>query len=928
MKTLRIAWLALVAGGAAAVFGQSDVKLFAATAKVGSTVEVRLRWRISEGWIPAGGLKLYRGVGSSRQLVKAIPAPTDQSIAALLAPKFGRRTLVSTAAQLLPPGNSIVFSTPRPPSRLGEFTQMKGAFDGLKRFFGPVLPPEQIAQRNQLLTRIKAQRAPLAGVRGGPPGAVPPPRAGGFGAKSAPARPVLTLSPKTARVELHLAATLDNRHAEAIGLGATDKTAPNGATVTYALYGVSAAGQESAQPFAVLQNFVVGSDASPRAPEGVEFYQADDRIVFRWNRPPVDAEQKSLVVSYRITRATTPTGPPRNLTAKPLLLLSLPGNKEPLSFFSDTLDQPGDYFYRISMVDGFDRQGPPAQVQVEVADWRAPSTPVRAVSSLGRAFIAGVKGTTTGKRVLSRVQRVGLRIEPTVAWIPGTPVANLATKFLVYRGDLDQAALVPLKITASPIDGTVLTAGSEPEMDSAIAMILGPNYQEIHEANLATTLAREDSTPRDRAIAAAKAKALFQMQINGLKAAISAGRVRTFIDPTAQKDHKYFYLVTAVHPSSGLESEVAQAGNLDFPDLAKPPAVAGLQKRSFALAPARTLVFSKAPTLDKAKPFSAPAIRERFSKPKKSLGLGRGAPLPLQQRPLALSLVTPDYGGTLELSWSAQQGLKDVRYHILRRPSASAFPRKVPKGAPALPPTEFVEVGITAPNQATFRDNVPRSRARLYDYQVVALSRWGVSGPAATLSRVQVPTTIAPDVPNILSATPGNADGEIVVTVEAASEAQDVNQYVLFREGQQVQTSLASTASGGLVRFVDSGRKPGTVHTYTVLAETSAPVLKSLRSREVKCAAIKTSVAKPTNLVAQSTEGGVVLTWSAQPETTYVVRRRLTATGPASVLASKVEGGTFTDVFAMSGKTYIYEVAAVDSSGNVSAYETKTIAVP
>jgi len=59
----------------------------------------------------------------------------------------------------------------------------------------------------------------------------------------------------------------------------------------------------------------------------------------------------------------------------------------------------------------------------------------------------------------------------------------------------------------------------------------------------------------------------------------------------------------------------------------------------------------------------------------------------------------------------------------------------------------------------------------------------------------------------------------------------------------------------------------------------------------------------------------------------YLVRRKV-GTGTPVVLAQRIAAVTFTDVLAMRGRAYVYEVLAIDAQGNVSAAASVTVTVP
>ena len=871
---------------------QSGVKLNAATAVIAGKPEVRLRWQIPEGWIPPGGLKLYRIAGTTKTLVRAIPPPSDASVDALLGPKFKGKKLATAAATALPPGSRLNFAIIRAPSSATAFQTKKAtvgkkpsAPGGIRRSTGPA------AAATATPTRTGPRLQP------------------GLGAPQIP-------TPLKVRSELHLAALLDESNAATIGLGATDKTVTAGATVSYALYPVVAGGQDGPQPIASLNGFVVGSDTQPSAPTGLVFLQEDEEIGIRWDRLPAATETQLLAASYRVFRADGPGAQPVRLTPKPLLIMDLEG-KEPVSFFVDNLTKPGTYTYSVVLVDGFNRTSPPAILNVVAAEWRTPGPISKAFAGPGMTFSKAFKGQLrTDFRMAASAAAQPPTVRPTIAWRSASAPDRLPVKYNVYRYDLDQPNAPAVKLTTTPIDGNLIPFATDAQLEDAIDLVYGPGFLDEVDAKIAAIAGRPATTPAqisDRARDMAKAAAAMKSVRARIKAQFNAYPPRVFEDTAAQKDHKFLYSVTAHYAPLGLETEEAMAGEVGIPDPAKPAAVV-ISAPKFLPAPAPApKVFAKLPLKTSRSPFISSQIKSRKSTPRTSFTKPGGtpnlrSPLMAARTPLKLNLPPSDFGGTVELSWPALP-LKDVRYRVRRK----------------LGNEPFADVGMTARRVATYRDPVPRSRVRQYEYEVAAISRWNViSLPAKIVATV--PATVAPEIPNILSASVGDADGEILVKVETAQADQGVARYRFFRGAEAAGVVDAATAQAGVVTFKDTGRAPGAKLSYTVEAETAAGI-RSPRSPAVSCAAIKTSVPAPTGLTGTPGPTGVVLRWTASAgAVSYVVRRKV-GTGPVSVLAPKVTAVTFTDVFALKGRSYTYEVVAVDAQNNVSALASITVAV-
>lgn len=866
---------------AAVVVGQVGVKLYGATALVDGEPEVRLRWQIPEGWIPPGGLKLYRISGTAKTLVKAIPAPTDAVVDGLLGPKFKGKKLATTAATPLPPGSKLNFTIQRGASAAAAFSALKAA--SLKK------PSPPGVRRLTVPAASIPSRAPI---------------------RTTPTPPRVIPAPLKVRSELHLAALVDAKNAETIGLGATDRSVAAGANVSYSLVSVGAGGAET--PVGSLPNFRVGADPQPPTPTGLTFLQEDDEIGLRWDRLPPASEAALLAASYRIYRSATPTDLGTRLTPKPLVIMDLDG-REPLSFFVDNLNTPGTYTYRVQLVDGFGRSSALAALSVKAEEWRTPLVPRKAQAGPGVEVTKASKGRLRGEFLIPRVAGT---VRPTIAWISSLAPDSMPVKYNIYRYDLDNTGQPGQKITAAPIDGAAIPFTTDDQLEDAIDLVYGPAFLDGLDQNastLASQPARTDAEVRSRAIAVAKAKAKAAAIRRSIQATFRQSPPRQFVDATAARDHRYFYTITALYAPLGLETEEADAGEVSVPDPAKPPAVT-LGAPKFTAIPPRAAPLIKVPTKASRPAFVGNQIRGRAATPRTAppkIGApGLKSPLLTPRFPLKLALPPDDMGGTVELSWTPLN-LKGVRYRIRRRTGTE----------------EFADIGITNPGLGSYRCAVPRSRVREYEFEVSAISRWNVIGLPAKI-KTTVPATIPPDPPNLLSVTVGENDGDVVVTLEANAPEQGVSRYQILRDNAAIGFAEATAAQAGVLKFLDRGQAPGVRHTYVAIAETAAGA-KSVRSAPVVGAAVKLTAAPPTALTGVAGPNGVTLRWTAAPgAASYIVRRKTSAAARPAVVGPKIVGALYTDTAAMRGRTYIYEVVAVDAAGNVSAATSVTVAVP
>jgi fibronectin type 3 domain-containing protein len=864
---------------------QTDVEMFAATANVNGRPQVRLRWQFTSGWIPESGIKVYRVTEKTRTLVRAIDAPSEASVDALFPAQFKGKKLWTAASRPLPGTVRLDFGIVRPPSSLPIFEQRKTFLDTIRVNPGP-MTPEQRRNFSALFASPGSTR-PTANRTAGAAAA----------ATSASQKPTEADLTKAARSELQLIALVKPNLADNLALGLTDTDVKSGEKVTYELAAAGARGTETV--LATVRDFVVGSDPQPPTPQGFKFLQDDETIGMRWDRLSAQDERRFLQASYEISRIDTANGPARDLTAKPIVILSLEGNREPVSFFADKVSSPGQVTYKVSLIDGFGRASQPGTFTFTVAEWRKPEPPAETAASLGLAFRNSIHAgrTKTGQPTLTGA--IQAAPQATIVWRPAGQQFQLPVRFNVYRFDLDNPSAAAVKLTLSPIEGTAMPADTEAQVVEVATLLYADRLQRLEDA-IDAAQARPAGPARDRAVALAEAKkkAFFA----ALGGSLKANPAVKFVDGTATRDKRFSYSVSAVFTSISMESADVAAGVLSIPDATPPPAVSGITQK-FTPAPAFKRVFEPVPQRSKVSQFSARIIQDRIAERRKAPQRSTAVE---NRLPVKLSLTPNDDGGTVELSWSPLSNLRDVRYQVRRTLG-----------------NQTVEVGVTKPNTPTIRDTVPRTRARTYRYEITPISRWNVAGAKSALD-VLVPATAQPDVPNVLSARPG-ADGQIKVTIEAHAADQGVAKYVVMRDGQPAGT--VNWAATGRLEFVDSGLAPNAPHTYVLRAETAAGT-KSLESAPLKCSAVKLTAAAPTSLQAVSEAQGVRLTWTAATgATTYIVKRQQ-GSGPLVVLAGKVSGTTFVDVMAMRGQSYSYEVYAVDAAGNVSAAVKKTVAVP
>jgi len=550
------------------------------------------------------------------------------------------------------------------------------------------------------------------------------------------------------------------------------------------------------------------------------------------------------------------------LHKKPLVILDRPQKSELEPFFVDALDASASVSYRLTLVDGFGRFSAPVSLTMVVPDWRRPTEIPLVVAQLDelKPQKAALAQRLPSAKSLIRARRV------EVTWVSASGSLS-PIQYVVDRVDLDTPTAKPVRLTPQPIDGEMV-----PVTAALLDDLLGEPSWDAGEPT------------REQRLAAAKQRARLSVRLRTAPA-------RRFVDTTIQPDRRYRYTVSALFSLNKLEAEPTASVAVDIPSAAAPAAVSGLS------AP-----FTPTPPPSSERVLAPALAKQALVRP--SLALRKA--LAPQRANQPLSFLARDEGGTVQLTWANPPGLVGVTCHITRKEAG---------GSVATP------VLTTAPNATRAVDRLPRTGARRLTYQLTPISRWGVVGPTSSVT-VEVPSTIAPAAPSVLSALPGEK-GEVILTVQASDPLESVTEYVVRAEGKVVAHTAATTA-GGVVLTV-SGAARG---RYTVLARNATARLDSLESEPVTIGPLATRPASVMGLRAQPTTEGVRLSWNPVPGASGYIVRRSTGGGAFLPLGGRSPETNITDVTVFGGRAYLYRVVVVDSKGNLSTPSEITITLP
>jgi autotransporter-associated beta strand protein len=200
-----------------------------------------------------------------------------------------------------------------------------------------------------------------------------------------------------------------------------------------------------------------------------------------------------------------------------------------------------------------------------------------------------------------------------------------------------------------------------------------------------------------------------------------------------------------------------------------------------------------------------------------------------------------------------------------------------------------------------------------YYFVVLATS----SGGTSPNSNVVVATT-APNPPASLTAIPGNT--QITLTWPAVTGATS---YSVQRSGSSggPYTAIATAAGAS---YTNLNLTNGTPYYYVVASANAAGT--GSNSEQATATPSASLCVAPANLTATATNGNIVLAWNASAgATSYQLYRSTANGGPYSSFGRTVTTTTVTDTDVLSGITYYYVVAALNSAG-AGAYSNQASA--
>ena len=683
-----------------------------AAAAEGAThrIEVRVRWTVTDGWLPAGGFNLYRSDASTPLNSTALGgslanAPATLAIGATHKVQLG--TLLSKAATVPATGTLPPLTTPvvRGASAASRFSQLATA----ARQRRGLLPQ----QASGLIAPTSATASPATASGAGGAGAVRPapvvplPKAALPRVATAPSIADQTIA---ARRTLLLGAATHPAMAATLGLAYDDPNVTPGQTYTYTLR--RAVGGLTAPALATVTITVPQSTAGlkPPAPAGLQAVQLTANTVgLRWQRLSVADETQMGIASYNVYRLTTSSLQSKPFDPKivaplndvPVLVTDIVTGTagdanaagaaapiEPTTFYTDSrLTTPDGQpitaamTYLLTVTDVFGRTSDPGSVAITIQDWRKPlPVPFAAAQLQANAQLAGYlaarsrlyhreapffKAALTAQPPAQPIQVVwaessGLDAAQNLIWNSNNRQPKPDLAYRVYRIDAEHTSDTPQLLTSTAIQGGEIQATQLPAgtlRDNAAQQMCIPLFS--------ASLCGSSSMTED-----------FKRQL------LSNLWVFTYTDNTAQKDHYYRYFVTTVFVHSSQESAYAPTNIVAYANLS-PPGAPATGTSSFQPAASATPSGSAVASSTAGQSGSLTALASQLLQKHPCTLSARkktNCTDPKDVKPLTLTnwtgpLVKPaprDLGGTLQIKW-AGGGAEAVRYEVYRANATRAI---------------------------------------------------------------------------------------------------------------------------------------------------------------------------------------------------------------------------------------------------------------
>jgi hypothetical protein len=181
--------------------------------------------------------------------------------------------------------------------------------------------------------------------------------------------------------------------------------------------------------------------------------------------------------------------------------------------------------------------------------------------------------------------------------------------------------------------------------------------------------------------------------------------------------------------------------------------------------------------------------------------------------------------------------------------------------------------------------------------------------------------TVLSNVPPTAPALSASAvSGKVTLNWSAPTSSSPITGYTVYKSTTAgAQGAALTTVSASTLTLVDTAVTNGTTYYYEVAASNAAGF--GAASAQASATPVALTPAAPTNLVATSQVGDILLTWNApatsdDPITSYDVYRGTTTGGEGvTPLVTNVPSPSYQDTTTVIGTPYFYVVTAISAAG-------------
>jgi len=246
---------------------------------------------------------------------------------------------------------------------------------------------------------------------------------------------------------------------------------------------------------------------------------------------------------------------------------------------------------------------------------------------------------------------------------------------------------------------------------------------------------------------------------------------------------------------------------------------------------------------------------------------------------------------------------------------AQKFVKPDPVGPVAQKPTDPIAVPFKPAATTTAVATPPPSSTPAAQPFATTISQAAATASAVTFTK---PSKFASMMLREVSEQRGIGDKVTMKLVDTQRIYDVLGLYDMTGYQEVGVLSVPDPSKAAKLTFTDKSAEPEIEYAYRVVAQ-NRDGLQSRPSVVLDASAHKTRAAPPASVALASTAGGVQITWVAGPDSMAYIVQRAAEGGKFIQITGMLPGLLkFTDFSTRSGRTYQYQVLAVDKFGNVS----------